>query len=104
MVIAPRFGFADAWDYYRTVSVGPHLEHLEIPTLVVAAEEDPMVPVESLKVHVKGANSHLECHWSTSGGHLAFPRSLDLGVPAQRGLYPQVVGWLGRSLAVGGPA
>lgn len=100
LVIAPRYGFADAWDYYRTVSVGPDLHRLSIPTLIVAAKGDPMVPAESLMVPMRQAPSQLECHWSKQGGHLAFPSDLDLGMSAPPGLYPQVLGWLGERLAV----
>ena len=100
LVIAPRYGFVDAWDYYRRVSVGPHLARLETPTLVVAAEEDPMVPAESLMAPLRQSSDHLLCHWSRSGGHLSFPRNLDLGISADLGLYPQVLGWLRLRLAV----
>src|SRR5690606_12627377 len=43
LVVAPRFGFANANDYYDRESVGPRLKQIDRPTLVVVAEEDPMV-------------------------------------------------------------
>lgn len=100
LVIAPRYGFADAWDYYRTVSVGPQLARVEIPTLIVAAEPDPMVPTASLETAEKPVNGNLHCCRSRRGGHLALPGELDLGVDAAPGFYPQLLGWLGEQLEV----
>jgi len=100
LVIAPRYGFADAWDYYRTVSVGPDLARLRIPTLLVAAEGDPMVPAESLQDASRQSSGDLECHVSKRGGHLSFPRDLNLGWSAEVGLYSQVLGWLHTRLLV----
>ncbi len=100
LVIAPRYGFADAWDYYRTVSVGSDLARLETPTLLLAAEEDPMVPAASLKKAVRKSSDSLRCHWSKKGGHLSFPRDLDLGIAADLGPYPQIMGWLRSQLQV----
>lgn len=94
LVIAPRYGFVDAWDYYTTVSVGTDLARLEVPTLLLAAEEDPMVPAASLRNAARRSSESLLCHWSNQSGHLSFPRDLDLGFSAELGLYPQVMGWL----------
>lgn len=99
-VIAPRFGFADAWDYYRKVSVGPALAAMRVPTLVVAARQDPLVPAASLERYTTPASDALEVCWSERGGHLAFPRDLDLHSAGRRGLYPQVSTWLERQLDV----
>jgi len=90
----------DAWDYYRTVSVGRDLARLETPALVLAAERDPMIPAKSLAGPLREASEYLRFHWSKRGGHLAFPRDLDLGMGAELGLYPQVVGWLHQQLEV----
>ena len=100
LVIAPRYGFVDAWDYYRTVSVGPDLARLQVPSLIVAAAGDPMVPVGSLRKYVPGSSAKLEWFWSKQGGHMGFPTSLDLGSSAAPGLYPQIQGWLSHHLAV----
>lgn len=100
LVIAPRYGFVDAWDYYRSVSVGPELAKLETPTLLVAAEADPMIPAASLATHIPLSSEALECHWSKRGGHLSFPNDLDLGFAAEPGIYPQVLAWLRQRLLV----
>lgn len=100
LVIAPRYGFVDAWDYYRSVSVAPDLVRLETPTLLLATEDDPMVPAASLRIPVRRSSASLSCQVSVRGGHLSFPRDLDLGVPTDLGLYPQVIGWLRTRLEV----
>ena len=100
LVIAPRYGFADAWDYYATVSVAPALAAIEIPTLIVAAQGDPMIPAASLEAAQLKASDSLDFHWSPGGGHLSFPRRFDLGIGGALGLYPQILGWLDERLGV----
>ena len=43
-IVAPRFGFAGADDYYARASVAPRLGDLRIPALLLNSETDPMVP------------------------------------------------------------
>ena len=42
---APLAGFADAHDYYARASSGPLLRHIAVPTLIVTAANDPIIPV-----------------------------------------------------------
>ncbi len=93
-IIAPRFGFAGADDYYRSVSVAPKLTNLSVPALYVGAPADPMIPIESV---IGAADSPLlEVHWARDAGHLGFRSDFDLGMDAPRGLEEQVLGWLAR--------
>ena len=46
---APRHGFAGADDYYARSSAGPLLSKICVPGLVVHAEDDPFIPVESYR-------------------------------------------------------
>jgi hypothetical protein len=92
-VIAPRHGFEGVDDYYRRASVGPRLRRIERPALLVWGEQDPMVPAASIRRFTDGIGAPLDCRW-VRGGHLGFPRSLDLGQQASRGLESQVVEWL----------
>lgn len=94
VVVVPRFGFADNDDYYHRASVGPRLGDLRVPALLVAAEDDPMVPPSAVRPWATG--SPLTVAWQRKGGHVGFPRDLDLGVDAPRGLESQVLGWLQR--------
>lgn len=93
-VVAPRHGFADDQDYYRQMSVGPGLADLRVPVLLVLAENDPLVPAETLRPSLETAAPRLEVRWSERGGHVVFPRSLDLGISGPLGLEAQVLGWL----------
>jgi len=92
-VIAPRHGFEGVDDYYQRASVGPHLGRIDRPALLVWGEQDPMVPAASTRRFTNGVGEPLDCRW-VRGGHLGFPRGLDLGQEAPRGLENQVVGWL----------
>lgn len=93
-VIAPRFGFADAEDYWRTQSVGPDLEQIEVPTLAVVARQDPMVFLHTLEPFI--GTGRIE--WAlVDGGHVGFPPNVDLGVGQQGTVIEQVVGWFGEA-------
>ncbi len=99
LVIAPRFGFADAWDYYERMSVGPLLPTLDVSGMLIYAPHDPMIPAASVEPLLEGAPTHLECYRIEPGGHLGFPPHTDLGLDRPAGIYSQVVGWLESRLA-----
>lgn len=88
-VVAPRFGFAGASDYYRQVGVGPLLPEMAIPALVVASESDPMVPARTLRPALVRASSAVEVRWLRRGGHVGFPSEVDI--------LQDIVGWLART-------
>ncbi len=99
LTVAPRFGFDSAEDYYRQASVGGRLEQLRVPALLVAAEDDPMLPAEAILGGLDRAPDHWHLRWVPRGGHLAFPADLDLGEDAApKGLGGQVAGWLLRQV------
>jgi len=87
-VVAPRHGFADADDYYARASVAPRLGELRVPALLLNSEGDPMVPARPVRAVLRGPVPRLEVRWVAGGGHVAFPRSLDVD--------PQVLAWLRR--------
>jgi len=93
-VVAPRFGFRDALDYYERTSVGPRLRELTVPALLVASRSDPMVFHETLRPSLLDAPERLDVRWVSRGGHVGFPGGLDLGEPGPRGLESQVLAWL----------
>jgi predicted alpha/beta-fold hydrolase len=72
-VIAPRFGFAGADDYYRQMSVGPQLSEITVPTLFTATTADPMVSAATLRPYLARASSAVEVRWVERGGHVHFP-------------------------------
>ncbi|HEU5056584.1 MAG TPA: alpha/beta fold hydrolase [Kofleriaceae bacterium] len=77
-VVAPRFRFAGADDYYRQVGVGPLLGGLEVPVLFVAGAGDPMIPAWTLRPLLARASSAVETRWIRMGGHLGFPSELEV--------------------------
>jgi predicted alpha/beta-fold hydrolase len=95
LLIAPRFRFADAEDYYARVSVAPDLHRLRLPALYVGAPHDPMVHPRAVEPGLRHASSALEAHWVRRGGHVGFPPDVDLGQAASPGLESQVLAWLG---------
>lgn len=94
-IVAARHGFDGVDDYYRRASVGPRLAEAMVPTLLVVARQDPMVPVASLEPHLARASEAVEVR-RVDGGHLGFASDLDLGEPGPPGLESQVIAWLAR--------
>lgn len=77
-VVAPRFGFAGADDYYQKVGVAPLVGALEIPVLFVAGSGDPMIPAWTLRPILARASSSVEIRWIRRGGHLGFPGEFEI--------------------------
>jgi predicted alpha/beta-fold hydrolase len=71
-VVAPMHGFASAEDYYERASAGPLLPRIAAPTLLIHAEDDPMVPAESVRAWLGNAPPSLEQVWSDTGGHVGW--------------------------------
>ncbi|HSS48866.1 MAG TPA: alpha/beta fold hydrolase, partial [Thermoanaerobaculia bacterium] len=98
-IVAPRHGFADAADYYARASVAPRLGELRVPALLVNSEGDPMVPAQPVRAVLRGPAPRLEVRWVAGGGHVSFPRRLDIGLEngfGGHGVDAQVLGWLRR--------
>jgi predicted alpha/beta-fold hydrolase len=94
LTVVPRFGFRSTEDYYEQESVAPRLHSLQIPSLVVASRNDPLVPVDTVIPALANASRGLSVAWVETGGHVFFPRTLDLGQGGPLGLEPQVIQWL----------
>jgi hypothetical protein len=69
---AHLFGFGTAANYFRTQSSNQFLEHIRVPTLVIHAQDDPMVPASSFDHPAFAANPRLELLTVQHGGHLGF--------------------------------
>jgi predicted alpha/beta-fold hydrolase len=67
---APISGFRDASDYYRRCSSGKFVPGIRVPTLVIAAADDPMIPA-ALFEHIVWP-SNIRFHMAGGGGHLGF--------------------------------
>ena len=71
-VIAPMHGFPSADAYYREMSAGRFLPAIGAPTLLVHAEDDPMIPASTMRPWLADAPPALEIAWSRRGGHVGF--------------------------------
>ncbi len=69
---AKIFGFGTADNYYRTQSSNQFLVHIRIPTLLVQAKDDPMVPFAMYSHPAFSQNPHLHLLAVKHGGHLGF--------------------------------
>ncbi len=67
---APLCGFGDAATYYRRCSAAPLLTGIRIPTVILAAGDDPIVPIAPLRAAMRSAEVHLVD--PMHGGHLGF--------------------------------
>jgi len=67
---APSNGYRDADDYYARASSGPLLERIRRPVLCISAEDDPMIPVETLPV--ASAGPWVQLLRTAGGGHVGF--------------------------------
>lgn len=72
-VTAPLHGFAGADDYYARASAGPALRHVQVPTLLLNALNDPFLPREALLRASEAASPSVEREFPASGGHVGFP-------------------------------
>jgi len=70
--IAPRNGFADAWDYYERNSAADRLPAIRHRTLVIHAFDDPWIPAEPYRRIDWDANPAVSAVLTRSGGHLGF--------------------------------
>ncbi len=91
-VVARRFDYDGADDYYARASAGPVLHQLKIPALIVGTRFDPMVPIETITPYVGVPKVHSVI--SERGGHVGFPQDVDLGLGPNKGLVAQVHTWL----------
>jgi predicted alpha/beta-fold hydrolase len=96
LTVVPRYGFGSVENYYASMSAGPRLHELCVPSLLVQSTYDPMVPPWTYERHLQKALPMLEVQRIGSGGHVAFPHvSLDTdGPPAP--LADQILRWFAR--------
>ena len=73
-ITAPHGGFGGADEYYAKSSAGPWLAAIDRPALVLAAEDDPMIPSESI-AHWP-LSSSVQREMVPSGGHVGFVRRI----------------------------
>lgn len=70
LVTAPLGGYASADAYYSATSPGPRLTEIRVPTRIVAAADDPVVPTEPLTRY--RTSDSVEVVVTRHGGHLGY--------------------------------
>jgi len=96
-IVARRHGFESAAHYYSVASAGPRLGDLALPALYVGADADPMVTRADSEPSLRRAPGRLDVRWVRRGGHVGFPRDVDLGLGGALGVEPQLVRYLERA-------
>jgi predicted alpha/beta-fold hydrolase len=74
---APFHGFAGASDYYHRASAMRVADRIAVPTLIVAAQDDPVVPPEQFLEPAVRDNPNVVTRLERHGGHCGF-----IGEPA----------------------
>lgn len=76
-VTVPMHGFQSVADYYAVASAGPWLGKIHVPTLVIHAEDDPMVPGWSVRGALEAASAKVSVEFTNHGGHLGWVGGVD---------------------------
>jgi predicted alpha/beta-fold hydrolase len=69
---APHAGFRDADDYYARSSALQFVPSIRVPTLIIHAEDDPLVPFDSFRDPALAANPCVVFLAPRHGGHVGF--------------------------------
>jgi predicted alpha/beta-fold hydrolase len=69
---AQAFAFGSADNYYATQSSNQFLDRIRVPTLVVQAKDDPLIPFAVYDHLAFSTNPHLRLLATEHGGHLGF--------------------------------
>jgi predicted alpha/beta-fold hydrolase len=88
---APLSGFADVHDYYARASSGPLLSRIAVPTLIVTAASDPIVPVKPFEQAIYSPTTKVVI--APCGGHLGFIAAPGLDAD-RRWIDWRVVDWI----------
>jgi predicted alpha/beta-fold hydrolase len=67
---APLSGFGRAENYYRLASSAPLLDRIRVPVLLVAAEDDPLIPSQQFAEARRSPTVDLQL--TRHGGHLGY--------------------------------
>lgn len=70
VITAYYAGYRNAEHYYRTVSTGPKLDQIDRPTLVLATDNDPFIPQDSIAHWCHSKHVHMEI--VPGAGHVGF--------------------------------
>ena len=65
-------GFKNADDYYKKESSLQFIPFIKIPTLIIHAEDDPLVPAEPFRSKLVRKNKNIKLILTKQGGHVGF--------------------------------
>ena len=88
---APLSGYSDVNDYYTRASSAPLLSRIAVPTLIVAAASDPIVPLAPFELASYSSTTQLAI--TPCGGHLGFVAASGID-PDRRWLDWRVAEWV----------
>jgi predicted alpha/beta-fold hydrolase len=71
-ITAPYFGFGTADNYYATQSSQRFIKDIQLPTLIVQAKDDPLIPFDIFNTPAIRDNPHVQLLAVDHGGHLGF--------------------------------
>ena len=71
-ITAPNFGLGTADNYYATQSSAQYLDRVTAPVLMIAAEDDPIVPIACYDHPVWQSNRNVQLMKLRRGGHVSF--------------------------------
>ncbi|HYL87122.1 MAG TPA: alpha/beta fold hydrolase [Candidatus Angelobacter sp.] len=71
-IIAPRFGYRDAQDYYESVSAKRVAAQIRLPFLMITAQDDPFVPYSLFLAAKVADNPSIQFVATPFGGHCGF--------------------------------
>lgn len=69
---AKLHGFKDAADFYQAVSADNWMEHIQIPTLIINALNDPLIHDRCYPIKLAEQSHHIFLEMPKRGGHTGF--------------------------------
>jgi len=72
VVTAPHSGYRDAADYYERASAVRSSQQISVPTLILTAKDDPIVPFSLFAAPAITGNSRIALEAPEHGGHCSF--------------------------------
>ncbi len=71
---APQYGYRDALDYYEKVSPKHSIPNIKIPTLILMAEDDPIMSESCYPIKEAKKNKKITLEITKYGGHVGYAR------------------------------
>jgi hypothetical protein len=71
-ITAPQFGFRDAQEYYESAGAKRVVGSVRVPLLLITAQDDPFVPVASIRASGAAENPAIQFEAPRYGGHCGF--------------------------------